>query len=90
MWNEPDLIGFADFSQPEYLELMKIAYRETKAAAPEMNVLTGGYACMPGMHGAMSDAEHMPKTLRGGRGFYDIHAFHGHGRSRTTGRRSNG
>ena len=79
VWNEPDLIGFADFSQPEYLELMKIAHRETKAAAPEMNVLTGGYACMPGMHGAMSDAEHMPKTLRGGRGFYDIHAFHGHG-----------
>ncbi len=79
VWNEPDLIGFANFTAAEYLELMKIAYRETKAAAPEMIVLTGGFTCMPGMHGKMNDPEHMIKTIRDGKGFYDVHAFHGHG-----------
>lgn len=79
VWNEPDLAGFANFTQPEYLELLKIAYRETKAVSSDMTVLTGGFTCMPGMSTSMIDPDHMPKTLRDAKGFYDVHAFHGHG-----------
>lgn len=78
VWNEPDLHGFANFSAEEYIELMKIAYRETKAAAPEMSVLTAGFTCMP-PYARLNDQDHMEKTLTLGRGYYDVHAFHGHG-----------
>lgn len=79
VWNEPDHVGFANFSPSEYVELMKIAYRETKAADPEMSVLTGGFTCLPGAFHNLNDPNHMIKTLQNGKGFYDIHAFHGHG-----------
>lgn len=78
VWNEPDLHGFANFSAEEYIELMKIAYSETKKAAPEMTVMTAGFTCMP-PYARLNDEKHMEKTLTLGRGYYDIHAFHGHG-----------
>ena len=34
---------------------------------------------MPGMSTSMIDQNHMPKTLLEGKGYYDVHAFHGHG-----------
>lgn len=78
VWNEPDLHGFANFSAEEYIELMKIAYTETKKAAPEMTVMTAGFTCMP-PYARLNDEKHMEKTLTLGRGYYDLHAFHGHG-----------
>ena len=81
VWNEPDLIGFANYSVEEYIQLMKIAYEEVKKYAPNTYVLTGGFALMPpSSHASLLDPDHMKKTLTLGRGSYDVHAFHGHGR----------
>lgn len=77
-WNEPDLYSFANFSTEEYIEMLKIAGEETHKANPEALLLTGGYTCMPPFH-ALNDIEHQEKTLSQAQGFYDIHAFHGHG-----------
>ncbi len=81
VWNEPDLIGFANFGVDEYIELMKIAYRETKKAAPEMTMLTAGFTCMPPERpsSGFRDPQHMVKAITKGRGFYDVHAIHIHG-----------
>jgi hypothetical protein len=79
VWNEPDLFGFANFSAEEYIEMMKIAYRETKRMAPEMTVLTGGFTTTKPF-ARFNDPDHMDKCLTLGRGSYDVHAFHGHGR----------
>ena len=78
VWNEPDLFSFANFTAEEYLRMLKIAGEETHKAAPGALVLTGGYTCMP-PYFALNDQKHQEKTLADGRGYYDIHAFHGHG-----------
>ncbi len=78
VWNEPDHFGFANFSVDEYIEMMKIAYSETKKIDSDMIVLTGGYTCYPADFGKISYT-HMPRTLVEGKGYYNIHAFHGHG-----------
>ena len=78
VWNEPELFGFANFTAEEYVELMKIAYTETKREAPEMTVLTAGFTTYPAL-ARYNDPLHMEKSLTLGRGFYDVHAFHGHG-----------
>ena len=78
VWNEPDLFSFANFTAAEYLQMLKIAGEETHKAAPGALVLTGGYTCMP-PYFALNDQKHQEKTLADGRGYYDIHAFHGHG-----------
>lgn len=78
VWNEPDLASFANFSADDYVEMLKIAYAETKAADPAITVFTGGYTCMPSA-GTMVNQVHLPTTLTEARGSYDIVAFHGHG-----------
>lgn len=78
VWNEPDLLGYANFTAEEYIEMMKIAYRETKRAAPGITVLTGGFTMMPPFLN-INDPKHMEKTLVQGKGHYDVQAFHVHG-----------
>lgn len=78
VWNEPDLLGYANFTAEEYIEMMKIAYTETKKAAPEVTVLTGGFTMMPPFYNIV-DPKHMEKTLVQGKGYYDAQAFHVHG-----------
>ena len=78
VWNEPDLLGYANFPAEEYIEMLKIAYAETKKAAPGISVLTGGFTMMPPLLNIV-DPRHMEKTLVQGRGFYDVQAFHVHG-----------
>lgn len=78
VWNEPDLLSFANFSTAEYIEMLEIASLQTRQAAPGAFVLTGGYTCMPPFH-ALNDQKHQEKTLRQAQAYYDIHAFHGHG-----------
>ncbi|MBS1372029.1 MAG: hypothetical protein HPZ91_18950 [Lentisphaeria bacterium] len=79
VWNEPELVSFADFPAEQYTELMKIAYTETKKIDPGATVMTAGFVCMPPNPG-LTDQLYMEKALTQGRGFYDIFAFHGHGR----------
>ncbi len=78
IWNEPDLMGYANFPVEEYIEMMRIAHSETKKIAPEVTVLTGGFTMMPPFYN-MVDPRHMEKVLVNGKSFYDIHAFHVHG-----------
>lgn len=78
VWNEPDLYSFANFSAGEYLEMLKIAAEETRKANPDAKLLTGGFTCMP-PYFALNDQTHQEKTLSMGKGYYQIHAFHGHG-----------
>jgi hypothetical protein len=81
VWNEPDLTGFANFSAEEYIELLKVAWTETRAANPALKVLTGGFAGMPEALSAHASIKPdvLPKTLRDGKNHYDVIAFHGHG-----------
>ncbi|MDR1280698.1 MAG: hypothetical protein LBK99_07735 [Opitutaceae bacterium] len=78
-WNEPDLIGFANFTPGEYVRLMEIAYRETKKIAPETTVQSGGFTQSKLAPGITSDPDFLEKTIRTGKDYYDILAFHGHG-----------
>lgn len=78
VWNEPDLVRFADFPVEQYVELLKIAWMETKKIDPQAVVMTGGFACMP-PNQALADQRYMEKALTLGHGSYDVVAFHGHG-----------
>lgn len=75
VWNEPDINTFG--KNPErYLELLRIAYEETKKQAPEMVVMTGGVS---GMVTTERQTAFVRRMLRDGKGSYDVIAFHGHG-----------
>ncbi len=78
VWNEPDLFSFSNFTAEEYIEMLKIAGEETHRENPGSMVLTGGYTCMAPARG-LNDQQHQEKTLTQARGYFDVHAFHGHG-----------
>ncbi len=78
VWNEPDLFSFANFSAEEYLVMLRIAAKETRAVNSGAVVLTGGYTCMPPFS-ALNDQKHQEKILSQAKDSYDVHAFHGHG-----------
>lgn len=73
IWNEPDHPGFANFSGEEYVELLKTAYREIKAVAPELSILSGGVA------GLQSEEQKRLFRLILESKSCDMLAFHGHG-----------
>ena len=77
VWNEPDLTGFATFSAPEYAELMRIVREERDAVAPEVTLLTGGFATLT-PHGSKKEG-FQEESLRLGKGNFDVHAYHEHG-----------
>lgn len=75
VWNEPDINTFGD--KPErYLQLMRIAYRETRIHAPGITVMTGGFS---GMVTTARQTAFVRRILDQGKGSYDAIAFHGHG-----------
>lgn len=78
-WNEPDLLSFANFTPEEYVRLMEIAYKETKKVDPGIQVQSGGFTTFRLDPSATSDPRFMEKSVRNGKDFYDIFAFHGHG-----------
>ena len=77
IWNEPD-IAFGNFTTEQYIKLLRAGYEGIKRGNPEAKVMTAGFTYMP-----LSDIPPKPgmmrRTLVEGKGFYDIHAFHGHG-----------
>lgn len=77
VWNEPDLIGFATFGVPEYIELMRIVREEAGKVDPDAVILSGGFATMSA-HGSKK-ANFQEDTLAGSRGLFDVHAYHEHG-----------
>ncbi len=75
VWNEPDINTFAE--NPErYLQLMRIAYEETRKHAPGITVMTGGFS---GMVTTPRQTSFVRQILDRGRENYDVIAFHGHG-----------
>ena len=79
IWNEPDLLIFARFSGDDYVELLKNAFQAIRQAAPEVKVMTAGFTRLPGRGRITSDPDVMIKTIRDGKGYYDIFSYHGHG-----------
>lgn len=75
IWNEPD-IGFWSGTVDEYLEILRAASEEIRAADPEAVILTGGFASAfhketkPGM---------VRRVLVEGRDWFDRVAWHRHG-----------
>lgn len=79
IWNEPDLLIFARFSGEDYVELLKNAFQAIRETAPEVKVMTAGFTRLPGRGRITSDPDVMIKTIRDGKGYYDIFSYHGHG-----------
>ncbi|MDD3155574.1 MAG: hypothetical protein PHS41_11980, partial [Victivallaceae bacterium] len=77
VWNEPELYSFCTFSAPEYLALMKFVREEQRRVAPNVKILTGGFATIREHRGAKPGFQQY--VLEHGRDLFDIHAYHGHG-----------
>ena len=77
-WNEPDL-SFANFSVDEYLTLQHKFQEAVKSIAPSIRVTTGGFAyTWPDLVGLKPRI--ISRSLKEGRGDFDILSFHGHGK----------
>ncbi len=75
IWNEPD-IGFWKGTAQQYLDLLKAAHEEIKAADPDAIVMTGGFTSMD--HRS-HNRELFELTLREGQPYFDLLAYHRHG-----------
>ena len=78
VWNEPDFKGRTSYGSDEYAELMKLAWRAAKAADPEVIIQSGGFATVKD-HPSRKGNFHEEALVKE-RGFFDIHAYHEHGR----------
>ncbi len=76
VWNEPD-IGFFNGTQDDYLTMLKTAYAAVKKTAPEIQVMTGGFATL-GYHPSTKKDFHK-NVVALGQDYFDIHATHEHG-----------
>lgn len=81
VWNEPDLIGFANFPPEEYLQLLKITSSVLRKTVPGITVISAGFAS-PDLNPAerTADPHYVRKCVEGGRGLYDLFAVHMHTR----------
>lgn len=82
--NEPDLINFCNFSEDEYIRMLKIAYTTIKKNDPAAQVMSGGisslYSQVPRSNNSRRHNNTiLQKLLSEGRPYYDVFAFHGHG-----------
>lgn len=78
VWNEPDLAGFCGFSAEEYIKIQQASFKAVKAADPQANVMTGGFATLTD-HPSRKDKQFHEKVLRQAKGSFDVHAYHEHG-----------
>ncbi len=76
IWNEPD-IDFFKGTLEQYLEMMKSAYEEAKAADPDILVMTGGFATLSNHPTSKKDFQ--KNAVLQGQDWFDIHANHEHG-----------
>ncbi|MDD3155477.1 MAG: hypothetical protein PHS41_11475 [Victivallaceae bacterium] len=75
IWNEADLVSFANFSVEDYLKLLSVSAQILRSEAPEIKILTCGYAGIP----LRSHPRHMIEVMKKGKPNFDVLAFHGHG-----------
>ena len=81
IWNEPDIVSFANFPGEKYMELLRAGYAAVKRAAPEAIVMNGGIGSAytndiphPGNNNGVLDL-----LLADGGKHFDLFAFHSHG-----------
>ncbi|UKI31734.1 MAG: hypothetical protein L6W00_29070 [Lentisphaeria bacterium] len=69
VWNEPDLIGFANFTPEEYLQLLKISSSVLRKTIPGITVISAGFAS-PDLNPPerTADPHYVRKCVEGGRG----------------------
>ncbi len=85
IWNEPDLVSFANFPFESYMELLRSGYDSIKRSDPKAVVMNGGIATF------YSNAGGNPKHNNGwielllddGGKHFDLFAFHAHGTFRS-------
>ena len=81
--NEPDLVGFWNFSEEEYLKMLEISYRTIKAADPDALVMNGGISSLYSQtpKAAPENRRLHPTIMRRilKEGNIDIFNYHGHG-----------
>lgn len=79
VWNEPDLEGFFSGSTDDYLNMLRWAWEEVKRIDPSLIVLSGGFAGVGDHPGHKLNPGLQERVLREGSGWFDLHAYHGHG-----------
>ena len=77
LYNEPDLIGFGNFSVDEYVASFNEGARGIRAGFPSAKVLTGGIACWRKTIDTKKDF--LPRGVLGTAEDFDILAIHEHG-----------
>jgi len=81
--NEPDLSSFANYSAAEYVQFLRYTYKTLKVLAPEMTIMTGGFAnpsCGAFVPTVMNEPNYMRKVLEAAPGSFDVLAYHFHGK----------
>ena len=77
LYNEPDLVGFGNFSVDDYVESFNAGARGVHAGCPSAKVLTGGFACWRQTIDTKKDF--LPRAVLGTADDFDILAIHEHG-----------
>ena len=77
LYNEPDLIGFGNFTVDDYVESFNAGARGVHAGCPTAKVLTGGIACWRVTVDTKRDF--LPRGVLGTAQDFDILAIHEHG-----------
>lgn len=78
VWNEPDLTGFNRMSLEEYVALLQNTGRIAEQIAPEVRIMTGGFATM-NYHAGSKSATFQRDCLKLAHGSFQVHAYHEHG-----------
>lgn len=81
IWNEPDLVAFANFPPESYMELLQHGYAAVKRVAPDAKVMNGGLASVYTNKGGSIKHNNglLELLLADGGESFDLFAFHGHG-----------
>lgn len=77
LYNEPDLVGFGNFSVEDYVASFNVGARGVHAGCPSAKVLTGGFACWRQTIDTKKDF--LPRAVLGTANDFDILAIHEHG-----------
>lgn len=81
IWNEPDLVSFANFAPESYMELLHSGYAAVKKAAPDAKVMNGGISSTNSNRSGRPTHNNglLDMLLANGGKDFDLFAFHGHG-----------
>lgn len=81
IWNEPDLVSFANYPAEQYMKLLRTGYDAVKKANPAAKVMNGGIA-FTGSNASGNPTHNnglFEQLLADGGKHFDLFAFHGHG-----------